>query len=39
LTEACRIGLANALGVLGVNAPDEMTRLDADDELEEGSGG
>jgi arginyl-tRNA synthetase len=39
LTEACRIGLANALGVLGVNAPDEMTRLEADDELEEGSGG
>jgi arginyl-tRNA synthetase len=31
LTEACRIGLANALGVLGVNAPDEMTRLDRDD--------
>ncbi len=28
LTEACRTGLANALGVLGVNAPDEMTRLD-----------
>ena len=32
LTEACRVGLANALGVLGVNAPDEMTRLDRDDE-------
>ena len=28
LTEACRVGLANALGVLGVHAPDEMTRLD-----------
>ena len=28
LTEACRVGLANALAVLGVNAPDEMTRLD-----------
>ena len=28
LTEACRIGLANALGVLGVHAPDEMARLD-----------
>ncbi len=26
LTEACRIGLANALAVLGVNAPDEMSR-------------
>jgi len=32
LTEACRIGLANALTVLGVNAPDEMRRLDRDDE-------
>jgi arginyl-tRNA synthetase len=31
LTEACRIGLANALGVLGVHAPDEMTRLDDDE--------
>jgi arginyl-tRNA synthetase len=30
LTEACRVGLANALGVLGVHAPDEMTRLDDD---------
>jgi arginyl-tRNA synthetase len=34
LTEACRVGLANALGVLGVNAPDEMTRLDREDELD-----
>jgi arginyl-tRNA synthetase len=32
LTEACRIGLANALTVLGVNAPDEMSRLDDEDE-------
>ena len=32
LTEACRVGLANALGVLGVNAPDEMTRLDDEDD-------
>jgi arginyl-tRNA synthetase len=31
LTEACRIGLANALGLLGVHAPDEMARLDDDD--------
>ncbi len=31
LTEACRIGLANALGVLGVHAPEEMTRLDSDE--------
>jgi arginyl-tRNA synthetase len=32
LTEACRIGLANALAILGVHAPDEMARLDTDDE-------
>ena len=32
LTEACRIGLANALGLLGVHAPDEMARLDDDDD-------
>ena len=31
LTEACRIGLANALAVLGVHAPEEMTRLDRDE--------
>lgn len=30
LAEACRVGLANALGLLGVHAPDEMTRLDDD---------
>ncbi len=30
LTEACRVGLANALGILGVHAPDEMPRLDDD---------
>jgi arginyl-tRNA synthetase len=30
LTEACRIGLADALGLLGVAAPDEMARLDED---------
>ena len=34
LTEACRIGLANALGMLGVHAPDEMARLDDEDEDE-----
>ncbi|GMU77688.1 MAG: arginine--tRNA ligase [Acidimicrobiia bacterium] len=28
LAEASRIGLANALAILGVGAPDEMTRLD-----------
>ena len=32
LSEAARVGLANALGLLGVGAPDEMTRLDADDD-------
>jgi arginyl-tRNA synthetase len=34
LAEACRLGLADALGILGVGAPDEMTRLDDDDEPE-----
>jgi arginyl-tRNA synthetase len=28
LAEACRIGLASALDILGVHAPDEMTRAD-----------
>ncbi len=32
LSEACRIGLADALGLLGVSAPDEMARLDEDAE-------
>jgi arginyl-tRNA synthetase len=32
LAAASRIAIANALGLLGVRAPDEMTRLD-DDEL------
>jgi arginyl-tRNA synthetase len=31
LTEACRIGLANGLALLGVHAPDEMARLDEDE--------
>jgi arginyl-tRNA synthetase len=31
LTEASRIGLANALALLGVHAPDEMARLDDDE--------
>jgi arginyl-tRNA synthetase len=34
LAESCRVGLASALAVLGVHAPDEMTRLDDDDEPE-----
>ncbi|MEX0666598.1 MAG: arginine--tRNA ligase [Acidimicrobiia bacterium] len=38
LAEVSRIGLANALGLLGVHAPDEMTRLD-DDEDGDGQGG
>jgi arginyl-tRNA synthetase len=32
LSEACRIGLADALGLLGVSAPDEMARLDDEPE-------
>jgi arginyl-tRNA synthetase len=32
LVEACQIGLANALAILGVHAPDSMERLDEDDE-------
>jgi arginyl-tRNA synthetase len=31
LAEACRIGLADALALLGVHAPDVMERLDEDD--------
>jgi len=30
LTEACRIGLADALAILGVSAPEVMERLDGD---------
>ena len=32
LAEACRLGLASALAILGVHAPDEMTRLDDSDD-------
>jgi arginyl-tRNA synthetase len=32
LTEACRLGLANALALLGVNAPESMERLDDDED-------
>jgi arginyl-tRNA synthetase len=40
LAEACRLGLASALGILGVHAPDEMHRLDdAADAAEDGGGG
>jgi arginyl-tRNA synthetase len=31
LAEACRLGLASALAILGVHAPDEMTRADDDE--------
>ena len=31
LSEACRLGLKNALDVLGVHAPDEMRRIDDED--------
>ena len=31
LAEACRIGLADALAILGVHAPEEMARLDDDE--------
>ena len=31
LAEACRLGLASALAILGVHAPDEMTRADPDE--------
>jgi arginyl-tRNA synthetase len=34
LAEACRLALAGALAILGVHAPDEMHRLDADDAAE-----
>ena len=37
LAEACRIGLADALGLLGVSAPDAMARLDDDDEDDGGT--
>jgi arginyl-tRNA synthetase len=40
LAEACRLGLAGALSILGVDAPDEMTRISeadgSDDEAEAG---
>jgi arginyl-tRNA synthetase len=32
LAEACRVGLANALAILGAHAPDEMSRADDGDE-------
>ncbi|MDQ6855077.1 MAG: arginine--tRNA ligase [Actinomycetota bacterium] len=32
LAEACQIALSDALGLLGVSAPDEMARLDDDDD-------
>jgi arginyl-tRNA synthetase len=32
LAAACRIGLANALAILGVGAPEAMSRLDDDED-------
>jgi arginyl-tRNA synthetase len=32
LAEASRVGLADALGILGVSAPDEMARLDDEED-------
>ena len=37
-TEACRIGLADALGILGVSAPEVMERIDDDTEAADESG-
>jgi arginyl-tRNA synthetase len=34
LAEACGIALSDALGLLGVSAPDEMARLDDDDDTD-----
>jgi arginyl-tRNA synthetase len=36
LAEACRLGLASALAILGVHAPDEMSRLDSEGGFEAG---
>jgi arginyl-tRNA synthetase len=39
LAEACRLGLADALGILGVGAPEAMARLeDTDDANDDGDG-
>ncbi len=35
LVEACRIGLADALGLLGVDAPEEMARLGDDEDADD----
>jgi arginyl-tRNA synthetase len=35
LAESCRLGLASALAILGVHAPDEMTRADSDESEDE----
>jgi len=36
LAEACRLGLASALAILGVHAPDEMSRLEVEDGADAG---
>ncbi|MCJ7438978.1 MAG: arginine--tRNA ligase [Acidimicrobiia bacterium] len=38
LAEACRLGLKNALDLLGVHAPDEMRRFDEEDRDTPGAG-
>jgi arginyl-tRNA synthetase len=38
LAEACQIALSDALGLLGVSAPDEMARLDDDDDGDDAIG-
>jgi arginyl-tRNA synthetase len=39
LAEGCRLGLASALAILGVHAPDVMERVDADDPDDEAGDG
>jgi arginyl-tRNA synthetase len=39
LAEACRVGLKDALGILGVGAPEVMERLDRDEDGAEGGEG
>jgi arginyl-tRNA synthetase len=38
LTESCRIGLSDALGILGVSAPEVMERIDEDAETTDENG-
>ncbi len=38
LAEACRLGFANALAILGVSAPETMSRLDETDDTDDADG-